>query len=193
MDWLDKKIKTKYVLGIDEVGRGAGAGPFVVASCLIPVKDIGLIDGINDSKKLSDKKRRALYNKVTPYVKHLAIFPNNHVDERGINTLFLAALQRMKLNSIDVSDVSMLVDGIVSIDGITSIIKGDSLCYSIACASIFAKVWRDDFMTTIAGKYPQYGFEKHKGYLTKQHIEAIKKLGICDIHRKSFLTKILKG
>lgn len=177
----------QFVVGIDEVGRGPMAGPLVAAAVILPP---GLeIAGINDSKKLSAKKRQELYQEIKAKAIEVAI---TFVDVDEVDNLnvyqaskkaMLMCLQKLK------HQVDFVLTDAMPLDISTpclSIIKGDSKSASIAAASIIAKVERDNYMILIDEKYPQYGFKKHKGYVTKYHLDAIRKYGICDIHRKSF-------
>lgn len=181
------------ICGVDEAGRGPLAGPVYAAAVILPKGK--LIDGAKDSKKLSPKKRQALYNVIiTNAVSYsIASADENQIDKINIlNATHLAMKKAISLLSVQ--------PDMVLIDGNSSpklemphqtIIKGDDLSMTISCASILAKVERDNFMVKMAEKYPEYLFEKHKGYGTKDHIEAIKKYGPCQIHRKSFIKKIV--
>lgn len=178
----------KFIAGIDEAGRGPLAGPVVAAAVILP-ENIS-IRGLNDSKKLSEKQREELYNEITE--KAIA-YEVGIVDEKIIDELNILNATKMAMEiaveSLKVKPELLLIDA-VKLDGIQipqkSIIKGDSLSVSIAAASIIAKVTRDRFIEEMDSVYPEYGFKKHKGYGTKEHIEAIKKYGICPIHRVSF-------
>ena len=182
-----------YVAGIDEAGRGPLAGP-VFAACVILPKGC-IISGINDSKKLSPKKRDELFDiiceKALCY--NISSVDEKTIDEINIlNATYLAmnrAVEGMKIQSDFV-----LIDG-NSIKDMTiphqTVVKGDSKSINIAAASILAKVSRDRYITKLAEIYPQYGFESHKGYGTAQHNEAILKYGPTPIHRKTFLKKLL--
>ena len=179
----------KFIAGIDEAGRGPLAGP-VVAGVVI-LKKGEFIEGLNDSKKLSEKKREALFDEIT---KKAVAYGVGIVDEKCIDEInILEATKlamRKAIESMSVSPDVVLIDA-VTLDKLDipqeAIVKGDSKSVSIAAASIIAKVTRDRIITNLADKYPQYGFDKHKGYGTKQHIDAIKKYGACDIHRKTFI------
>ena len=179
----------KYICGIDEAGRGPLAGPVVVAAVIMP-KD-SFIEGVNDSKKVSEKKREALYdiiiNEALAY--SVAIIDHNRIDEINILNATKEGLTNC-IKDLSIKPDRILVDALEKIDTCkipyTSIIKGDAKCYSIAAASIIAKVTRDRIMRSWDEIYPEYGFEKHKGYGTKVHINAIKQYGLCPIHRKSF-------
>ncbi|MFZ5988456.1 MAG: ribonuclease HII [Bacillota bacterium] len=178
----------KLIGGIDEAGRGPLAGP-VVAACVILPKDI-FIEGLNDSKKLSEKKRNELFDIIREKAIDIGV---GIVDEKEIDEINIlnAAKRAMKLavdslkNKPDILliDAERLED--VNIAQV-SIIKGDTLSVSIAAASVIAKVTRDRILEEMDKTYPQYGFIKHKGYGTKEHIDSIKKYGICPIHRMSF-------
>lgn len=177
------------IAGVDEVGRGPLAGPVCVACAMMPLDD--LIDGIDDSKKLSEKKREMLFEQI----KEKAIcYSIQMIDEQTIDKInILEATKLAMKNAIESMSVKpdiILVDAINKLDvdvPIKGIVKGDALSYSIGCASILAKVTRDRLMCDLAKEYPEYGFEKHKGYGTKQHIEALKTYGPCVYHRLSFL------
>ena len=179
----------KYICGIDEAGRGPLAGPVVVAAVIMP-KD-SMIEGVNDSKKVSEKKREALYEKITneAIAYSTAIIDHTRIDEINILNATKEGLTNC-IKDLAVKPDRILVDALEKIDTCkipyTSIIKGDAKCYSIAAASIIAKVTRDRIMRQWDEIYPEYGFEKHKGYGTATHIKAIKEYGLCPIHRKSF-------
>ncbi|MBQ7918009.1 MAG: ribonuclease HII [Clostridia bacterium] len=177
------------IAGVDEVGRGPLAGPVCVACVMMPLDDI--IEGVDDSKKISEKKRELLAEQI----KEKAIcYTVEMVDEETIDKInILEATKLAMKRSIEKMTIKpdvVLVDAISKLDvntNIRGIIKGDALSYSVGCASILAKVTRDKLMTELAKEYPVYGFEKHKGYGTKAHIEAIKEHGPCVYHRLSFL------
>lgn len=184
----------KLIAGIDEAGRGPLAGPVCVAIVIMPLDKDSIIEGVNDSKKLSEKKREKLFdeiiNKAISY--HIEFVDEATID--SINILNATKLGMMTcINSIEVSPDIVLIDAVEinsNIDTI-SIIKGDSLSYSIACASILAKVSRDRLMLELDNKYPEYGFAKHKGYGTKLHIENLKKYGKSPCHRASFIKNFI--
>ena len=179
----------QYICGIDEAGRGPLAGPVVVASVIMPRDSI--IEGVNDSKKVSEKKREELYDKI---IEEAITYGVGIIDEKVIDEInILEATKKgltTSLQELKVKPNLILVDALNKIDTLgipyKSIIKGDALCYSISCASIIAKVTRDRIMRQWDEIYPMYGFEKHKGYGTASHIQAIKEHGICQIHRRSF-------
>ena len=180
----------KYIAGIDEAGRGPLAGPVCVASVIMPLDEENIIEGINDSKKLSEKKRDLLYDKIMEkaIAYHIELVDEETIDK--INILNATKVGMMVcINELSVKPDIVLIDA-VKIDSdieTVSIINGDQLSYSIACASILAKVTRDRLMLEIDKEYPEYGFAKHKGYGTKVHIEALKKYGKCPRHRNSFI------
>lgn len=183
----------KYVCGVDEAGRGPLAGPVFAAAVILP-RDY-VIDGVNDSKKLTEKKREQLYSKIKEQslAYCVASASVDEIDEINIlNATFLAMTRAV--SGLQVKADFALVDGnrlpSLEIDA-KAVVKGDSLSESIAAASILAKVERDHFMLNLANEYPNYAFEKHKGYGTKLHIEMIKKYGASNVHRKTFLKKIL--
>ncbi len=182
----------KYIAGVDEVGRGPLAGPVVCAAVIMPIDD--LIEGIDDSKKLSEKKR----NMLSDLIKQKAICYNieeispEKIDE--INILEATKLcMKNALEGLNIKPDVALIDALkLDIDiPVVNIIKGDFLSYSIGAASIIAKVYRDNLMVQMAEKYPQYSFEKHKGYGTAAHISAIKEFGATPIHRRSFIKKFV--
>lgn len=181
------------IAGVDEVGRGPLAGPVVVASVIMPTDE--LIEGVDDSKKLSEKKREKLY----PLILEKAICYNLAVvDEKTIDEINIleATKKAMKeaITGMETTPEVVLIDA-VKLDvpvRTVSIIKGDQRSYNISCASIIAKVYRDRMMNEYAKVYPEYGFERNKGYGTKEHIEAIEKYGATPIHRKTFITKFVK-
>lgn len=189
----------KYVAGVDEVGRGPLAGP-VVSACVVLPENFDVL-GVDDSKKLSEKKREELFDVIMDKALAVGIGmrDNYRIDEINI----LEATKEAMQDAIEKCDKALMPSAIehvlfdaVRIDAVnkpqTSIIKGDSKSVSIAAASIVAKVTRDGMMCEYAVEYPHYAFEKNKGYGTKAHYEGIEKVGICPLHRKSFLKNILK-
>lgn len=183
-----------YVCGIDEAGRGPLAGPVVVAAVIMP-KD-SFIEGINDSKKVSEKKREKLYDEIiNSCISYgVGIIDQNKIDD--INILEATRLGvKQAVESMKQKPDIILVDALTKIDtgGVPykSIIKGDAKEYSIACASIIAKVTRDRIMREWDEVFPVYGFAKHKGYGTANHIKAIKENGPCILHRKSFIKNFI--
>ena len=184
----------EYVCGIDEAGRGPLAGPVVAASCIMP-KD-SMIEGVNDSKKVSEKKREKLYELITEQAisYSVGIVDQAEIDRVNILNATKAGLTE-SIKGLKVKPEIILVDALNGIDTCqipyTSIIKGDAKSYSIAAASIIAKVTRDRIMRQWDELYPIYGFEKHKGYGTAAHIKAIKENGICPLHRLSFVKNFI--
>lgn len=182
--------KIERICGIDEAGRGPLAGPVVVASVILP-KD-SMIEGVNDSKKVSEKKREIIYEQIIEEAISygVGIVEQKEIDRINILNATKKALT-MSLQELKVKPDLILVDALEKIDTLQipyqSIIKGDAKAYSIAAASIIAKVTRDRIMRQWDEVYPQYGFSAHKGYGTKAHIEAIREHGICPLHRKSFV------
>lgn len=176
------------VAGVDEAGRGPLAGPVAVACC-IPGKDI--IDGVNDSKKLSEKKREELYEKI---INTCLSYRVEIIDEKTIDRVNILNATKIGMenaaNLIGITPDIVLIDAVKGLDlkyNSCSIIKADAKSYAVACASILAKVTRDRIMRKYDEIYPQYGFIKHKGYGTATHIAAIKKYGPCEIHRRTFI------
>ena len=184
----------ELIAGIDEAGRGPLAGPVVAGAVILP-KDC-LLEGINDSKKLSEKKREKLYDVIieNAVAWGVGIVDHTVIDEINILNATRKAM-KLALENLQVNPDYILIDAEKKVDtnGIPylPIVKGDALSISIGAASILAKVTRDRIMREYDNIYPMYGFEKHKGYGTKAHVEAIKEHGPCMIHRQSFLTKIL--
>jgi len=184
-----RKKGFQHVCGIDEAGRGPLAGPVVVASVIMPADS--MIEGVNDSKKVSEKKREKIYQQILDEAISygIAIIGQDEIDEINILNATKKGLT-VSLKELSQKPDLILVDALNGIDTLgipyDSIIKGDAKCYSIAAASIIAKVTRDRIMREWDKVYPEYGFEKHKGYGTGAHIQAIKEYGLCPIHRKSF-------
>ena len=181
----------KIICGVDEAGRGPLAGPVCAAAVILPANVE--IPGLNDSKKLSDKKRRELY----PIIKEQAIAygiafaDQNEIDEINILQATYLAMERA-INQLSVKPELALIDGNRAKDfgiPVETVVHGDSLSASIAAASVLAKVTRDDYMLKMAEEYPGYDFEIHKGYGTKAHYAALTQLGPCPIHRMTFLKK----
>ena len=206
-----KKIEEEFyekgvtsIAGIDEAGRGPLAGPVVVA-CVVMPKD-SMIEGVNDSKKVSEKKREKLYEQITEEALGYGVGIISQEEIDRINILnatkegLTAAIKEMekdlqeKQRGFEKPEI-ILVDALTKIDTdhipYKSIIKGDAKSYSIAAASVVAKVTRDRIMRAWDEVYPMYGFEKHKGYGTAAHIAAIKEYGLCPLHRRSFVKNIV--
>ncbi len=181
----------EIVCGVDEAGRGPLAGPVCAAAVILP-RDLE-IEGLNDSKKLSDKRRRALFEQITAQAVSygIAFATEQEIDEINILQATFLAMRRA-MEQLAVRPSIALIDGNREKDfglPVRTIVKGDSLSANIAAASILAKVTRDDFMMQQAELYPQYGFEVHKGYGTRAHYDALRQYGPCPIHRKTFLKK----
>lgn len=180
----------RYIAGVDEVGRGPLAGPVVCAAVIMPLDDNDLILGVDDSKKVTEKNRRilseAIKNKAIAY--SICAVNEEVIDEINI----LNATKRCMKNAIESLSLKpdcVLIDAVdLDIDVETRpIIKGDAKSYVIGAASIIAKVYRDALMDEYDERYPEYGFKKNKGYGTKEHINAIRTVGPCPIHRKTFI------
>lgn len=185
----------QIVCGVDEAGRGPLAGPVCAAAVILP-PNVN-IPGLNDSKKLSDKKRRELMPviKETALAYGIAFADEKEIDEINILQATYLAMKRA-IDQLSVKPDLALVDGNRAGDfgvPVKTVVKGDSLSASIAAASVLAKVTRDDLMLELAGQYPQYGFEVHKGYGTKAHYEALTAHGPSEIHRMTFLKKFYGG
>lgn len=184
------------IAGIDEAGRGPLAGPVCAAAVILPKGMV--IEGVDDSKKISEKKREALYDKIIDAaVAYSVVFVHPDViDEINIRQATHKAMQEAA-DGLKIKPELLLVDGNdgIPFEGFESeyVIKGDSKLECIAAASIIAKVTRDRYMREMDEKYPDYGFAKHKGYGTKAHMEAIQEIGICPLHRKSFMTDKVLG
>ena len=198
MNWLDfeqEAINKGYhrVCGVDEAGRGPLAGPVCAAAVILPENTI--IEGVNDSKKLSKKKREALFEviKAEAVSYSIAYASVEEIESMNILNATMLAMKRA-VEGLDVKADYAMIDGNrlpdLCIDS-EFIIKGDAKSMSIACASILAKVSRDRLLYKYAEEYPMYGFDKHKGYGTKEHTDLILEYGPCPIHRLSFLKKLL--
>lgn len=193
----------KYVIGIDEVGRGSLAGPVTVCAFSVSVKDKNIFpNDFKDSKALSSKSREEIYRKIKDLQKinkcafRVASVGSKYIDEKGINRAINLALRRvLRRLSINPDSALVYLDGGLKAPQEfrmqKTIIRGDEKESIIAAASIIAKVTRDRFMVRLSKKYPEYGFEKHKGYGTRKHIESIRNQGISRIHRVSFLSRIV--
>lgn len=199
MDWLEFEKEAlakgyKLVCGVDEAGRGPLAGPVCAAAVILPEGVI--IDGVNDSKKLSEKKRESLFDVIREQALSysIAYATVDEIEEINILNATMLAMRRA-IDGLEIKADYAMIDGNkippLDIDA-ECIVKGDAKSMSIACASILAKVSRDRLLYKYAEEYPMYGFDKHKGYGTKVHREAILKYGPCPYHRKSFLKKLYK-
>ena len=175
--------------GIDEAGRGPIAGSLVIAGVILK----NSIDGLNDSKKLTQKKREELFEIIIKNAFYYIVdFSAKEVDEMGISKCLKIGLKEI-INKMDTKEFLFDGNSTFGVKGITTMIKADSKVPEVSAASILAKVTRDKQMIKFAKKYPQYHFEKHKGYGTALHIKCIKEYGYCNIHRKSFKVKALES
>ena len=193
-DISHKNDEIKVICGVDEAGRGPFAGPVVAAACILP--DGFVIEGLNDSKKLSEKKRDELFdiiiNNALAY--SIASASVEEIEELNILNATMLAMNRA-VDSLEIKPDLALIDGNASRGfkiKTKTVVKGDATSPSIAAASILAKVTRDRMCYDFDKDYPEYGFAKHKGYGTAAHIKAILEYGVTPIHRPSFLKKILK-
>lgn len=183
----------QYIAGVDEVGRGPLAGPVVCAAVIMPLDDESIIVGVDDSKKLSAKKRETLAEEIKKRALAYTIVEVSEQEIDEINILEATKLGMKKaLETLEIAPQSVLTDGNMTLNidfPQKSVIGGDALCYSIGAASIIAKVYRDKMMDDYAKEYPQYAFDSNKGYGTAAHIQAIKEYGLCPIHRRTFTKK----
>ena len=182
----------RMISGVDEAGRGPLAGPVYAAAVILP-KNIK-IDGLNDSKKLSEKKREELFGVIQDLAVDygIASASQEEIDEMNILNAVYLAMNRAVSRMNTVPDL-LLIDGNrdKGIEGPSRcVVKGDATCACIAAASILAKVSRDRFMYEMAERFPQYGFDQHKGYGTAMHYEKLREFGPCELHRRSFLKKM---
>ena len=187
-----------YIIGVDEVGRGPLAGPVVCAAVLMDLEEDARIVGIDDSTKVSEKKREILSSEI---IQNAKAYTMVEVSEKIIDQINILEATKLGMkNAVEqlIKKAGLTEDYIVLTDGNMtlnlkcpqhSVVHGDALSYSIGAASIIAKVYRDRLMDEFAKSYPQYGFEKNKGYGTKAHIQGIKEHGLCPIHRKTFTKK----
>ena len=192
----ERELQTKgyrLIAGVDEVGRGPLAGPVVCAAVIMPLDETQLILGVDDSKKLSEKKREGLAEEIK---KRALCYTIVEIDEKKIDEINILEATRLgmkqAIEGLSQTPEMVLTDGNMTLDiaiSQTSVIHGDALSYSIGAASIIAKVYRDHLMDEYAKTYPQYGFEKNKGYGTAAHINGIKEHGLCPIHRRTFTKK----
>lgn len=188
-------LGAKYIVGVDEVGRGPLAGPVVCAAVILPLEEENLIEGIDDSKKVSEKERERLALLIKERAIAYSICEVGHEKIDEINILEATKLcMRQAVESLSVQPDVVFIDGNFKIKTDLpqqSIVKGDSLSYSIGAASILAKVHRDALMREWDKAYPQYGFSRNKGYGTQEHIEGLREYGPCKIHRQTFIKKLL--
>ena len=183
------------IAGLDEAGRGPLCGPVVVAAVIMPQNS--MIEWVNDSKKVTEKRREILYDKIIQEAisYSIAVISHETIDQINILQATKQGFEKCILE-LDIKPDMILLDAITNIDTqeieYESIIKGDAKSYNIAAASILAKVTRDRIMMQYDSIYPEYGFKQNKGYGTAKHIEAIKKYGLCPIHRRSFTKNFTK-
>jgi len=184
---VHKKVNS-VLCGIDEAGRGPIAGDLVVAGCILKED----IHGLNDSKKLSAKKREELFEKIIKNAQyHIVKISPKTIDQKGLSYALAYALQEIK-DTLQAEHYLFDGDKNFGVSGIETMIKADGKVAEVSAASILAKVTRDRAMIEASKLYPEYEFEKHKGYITKRHIELIKQYGYCEIHRKSYKVKALQ-
>lgn len=192
----EKKFQNLVIAGIDEAGRGPLAGPVVCACVVMPFEKEKMIEQVNDSKQLSSKKREKLYDEIVKVALDYAII---EIDEKTIDEINILNATKLgmkrALESLKIKPDIVLIDAVKIDSDIRqeNIIKGDTLSYNIAAASILAKVYRDRLMIKLSEKYPQYNFAKHKGYGTREHINALKIYGKCPIHRESFIKNFISS
>lgn len=191
-DVSHKNEKIKVICGVDEAGRGPLAGPVVAAACILP--DGLIIEGLDDSKKLTEKKREKLFDVIVEKALDFSVGLATVEEIEEINILNAAMLaMKRAIEGLNIKPDLALIDGNMS-RGFNletkTVVHGDAISQSIAAASILAKVTRDRMCYEYDKLYPEYGFAKHKGYGTKLHTDAIKKYGITPVHRPSFLTKL---
>ena len=183
----------QYIAGVDEVGRGPLAGPVVCAAVIMPLEKDLLVEGVDDSKKLSEKKREELAKLIKERAIAYTVYEVSEKEIDEINILEATKLgMKNALAALKILPDTVLTDGNMVLDipyPQQSVVHGDALSYSIGAASIIAKVYRDHLMDDFAKLYPAYSFEKNKGYGTAAHIQAIKEVGACPIHRKTFIKK----
>lgn len=182
----------RLICGVDEAGRGPLAGPVYAAAVILPENTV--IDGLNDSKKLTEKKREELFDVIRDRALDFGIASasQQEIDDVNILNAVYLAMNRAVRQMRTAPDL-LLIDGNrdKGIEGPSRcVVKGDATCACIAAASVLAKVSRDRFMYEMAERFPQYGFEKHKGYGTALHYEKLREFGPCELHRKSFLRKM---
>ncbi len=181
------QTKEKPLCGIDEAGRGPLAGPLVMAGVVLTES----IEGLMDSKKLSEKRREALYPEIIKAsLYHIALFTHTQIDEKGISECLHEGLEEIKSS---LPGTFYLFDGnsTFGTEDIETMVKADAKVPEVSAASILAKVTRDRIMKDYAVEYPEYGFEKHKGYGTAAHVDAMRQHGRCAIHRHTFRVKAL--
>jgi ribonuclease HII len=192
-----KALGIKYIIGIDEAGRGPLAGPILTAAAILNLEDV--IQGVNDSKKLSEKKRDSLFKEIylkAVYKKAVAV-SEDAIEKYNVRNATIRGMEECLTGWKYLEESYVIVDGDLILGSIPlekqeAVVKGDAKSASIAAASIIAKVSRDQIMKRFAKLYPEYLFEKHKGYGTKDHINLIGRYGLCPIHRVSFCKKFVR-
>ncbi|MCD8294278.1 MAG: ribonuclease HII [Clostridia bacterium] len=186
----------RYICGVDEVGRGPLAGPVICAAVIMPLDEDSLIPGIDDSKKLSETKRCTLAEQIRSRAICYRIGSKSPEDIDRVNILEATKLaMKEAIESLPVKPDFVITDGNMTLDislPQRHVIKGDAKSYTIGAASILAKTYRDDLMTRLSARYPEYSFAKNKGYPSKEHIQAILDHGLCPEHRRSFTEKWAK-
>lgn len=192
---FDKQFGPVKLAGVDEAGRGPLAGPVVCACCMLPLDEP--IEGVNDSKQLTERARERLYTQITQRAIAYAIAVIDHRVIDNINILNATKLgMKQAIEDMKILPDLVLIDAVTKLDvsvPYRSIIKGDAKSYSVAAASILAKVTRDRIMREYDGQYPDYGFAQNKGYGTERHIAALRQKGECPIHRQTFLRNFKQG
>ncbi|WP_456449545.1 ribonuclease HII [Hydrogenimonas sp.] len=179
---------TERVCGIDEAGRGPLAGPLVMAGVIL----LDPVEGLTDSKKLTEKRREALYDTIlAASVHHIVVIPPDRIDDKGLSASLVEGLREI-MDAVDADDYLFDGNTTFGISGLRCLVKADLHVPAVSAASILAKVTRDRLMVRMGERYPGYGFEKHKGYGTRAHLEAIARLGLSPIHRKSFKIRSLE-
>ena len=181
-------MQEQALCGIDEAGRGPIAGDLVMAGCILNSE----VAGLNDSKKLTEKKREALFEEIIKNATyHIVKFSAQDIDKNGISPCLKKGLEEIMAN---MPTDNFLFDGNTTfgVKGLETMVKADGKVAEVSAASILAKVTHDRDILKVAKKYPEYQFEKHKGYGTALHVEMIKKYGYCDIHRRSYKLKALE-
>lgn len=180
----------RYIVGVDEVGRGPLAGPVVCCAVIMPLDDERIIEGVDDSKKLSEKKRNALDKQIRESAVDYCICEISPEEIDRINILAATKLcMKRCVEGLKIKPDAVIIDAVdidVNIRKVITV-KGDIKSYSVGAASILAKVYRDGLMVEYDREYPIYSFAKNKGYGTKDHIKALKEVGACPIHRKTFI------
>jgi len=196
------KQESNFLIGIDEAGRGPLAGPVVACACFIPPSVVQHFDAVNDSKKLTESKREELFKQLTGHngvLYGVGFATAREIDQLNILQATFLAMRRAAQKFLKMPDSCALVDGPYAVQGLSlkqaPIIDGDAKSLAIAAASIIAKVTRDRYMRVLDGLYPGYDFGGHKGYGTAKHLQALRQLGPCPEHRRTFgpVRKLLPG